>query len=132
MLLRLRQAIAEALIDITYGPTRLTAALPDHLPQLLECMFRELCKLHRQLLEYHIVLCQRARLIRQQIRDAAQFLRDGRVTRDAALDVRIVGDAVRVVDLRHVQVHTQGDRDDRGEEEHEAEVLEVPRALETV
>jgi hypothetical protein len=61
--MRLRQAI-KAHIYVAHRPTRMIAAIPYLLSQLIEFFIRELSELHRQFFEYHIVLCQGAGLIR--------------------------------------------------------------------
>lgn len=52
--------------------------------------------LHRQLLEDHIVLSQCTGLIRQQVLDAAQLLRDSTIPGNCARHICIAVDAIAV------------------------------------
>jgi len=88
--------------------------------------------LHGDLLEYHLVLGEGAGLISQQVLYPAELLGYGGVPGYGPRYLSISVDAVGVVDLGHVQVDAEGDRDDVGEEEHEAEELDDPLTLELV
>ena len=92
----------------------------------LEVALVEESQRRAQFLEFHVVLGERARLVRQEILDAAQFLRDVRVPGHGALNVPVVVDAPGVVQLREVHVHLHGNGDDAGQDdEHPRE--EDPR-----
>ncbi len=85
-----------------------------------------------ELLEDHVVLSESASLVRQQIRNSSQLLGDGGGPGHGAGNLTVALDGPRVVYLSHVQVHTQADGDQVGEEEDEAEEVDVPRPVEAL
>ena len=88
--------------------------------------------LHGDFLEYHLVLSESACLIGQQVLNSPQFFGNGRIPGDRARYLGVAVDTVGIVDLGHVKVDSEGDRDDIGQEEDEAEELDDPLALEVV
>jgi hypothetical protein len=96
------------------------------------CFFIEQCKLHRNLFEYHVVLCQSSCLVRKQELYSSQLLRNGRVPGNTVWDFIIVLDAISVPDLSEVEVDSHRDRDNGTKQENQPEVLKVPLADKSV
>jgi hypothetical protein len=88
--------------------------------------------LHGHFLEYHLVFSKGACLICQQVLNPPQFFGDRRIPRDCPRYLGVSIDTVGIVDLGHVQVDSEGDGDDVGEQEDETEELDDPLALEVV
>lgn len=82
------------------------------------------------LLEDHLVLRQRARLVRQQVGDAPQIFGNGRRPRQRAGNLHVSLNHLTVGDAAHLQVDAQADGNDVAEEEHVAEPVDVPVAVE--
>ena len=130
-------------VEVSHGTVWVLAAVViKHLLEVVHVVLgRDDCErsyqvehrvLHGDLLKNHFVLSQSAGLVSEQVLNAAQLLGDGRVARYGAVDFSVLVDAVGVVDLRHVQVDSEGDGDDVGEEQYKAEELDDPLALELV
>jgi hypothetical protein len=88
--------------------------------------------LHGDFFEHHLVFRECACLIGQQVLDPPQLFGDRGIPRNRARYLGVSEDTVGIVDLGHIQVDSQGDGDDVGEEEDEAEELDDPLALEVV
>ncbi len=82
------------------------------------------------LLEDHLVLRQRARLVRQQVGNTAEVLGNGRRPRQRAGNLHVPLNHLTVGDAAHLQVDAQADGNDVAEEEHVAEPVDVPVAVE--
>ena len=85
-----------------------------------------------QALEDHLVLGERARLVREHVGDAAELLAHGARADERGRYGLVVLYEPRVDGLGHVQVDAQADRNDVGEEEYEAEEVAEPEVREAL
>lgn len=115
------------LLDIPHGPlTLLIILLDDQSQQLLLIGLEAAHLINRQLLEDHVVLGEGARLVGQDVLDAAQLFGDLAVAGDCARDLLVVVDFVGEDDLGEVQVHAQGNGDDRRQKQNLTEEVQKP------
>ena len=89
-------------------------------------------ELHRQPLEDHIILRECARLVREQVLNAAQLFWDVGVARERVRNVLVLVDLISVVQLSEVEVDSHRDWYDVAEKQQAAEVLEIPATNELV
>ena len=87
--------------------------IPHHLSNLFLILISKLhLILNRNPLKNHLILCQRPRLIRQNIPNPAQLLGYRRISRYTPLDQLIIVDIIRIKQFGKVQIDPHGDGDD--------------------
>jgi Na+-transporting methylmalonyl-CoA/oxaloacetate decarboxylase gamma subunit len=119
--------LLHALVDVLHGSAgALVVLAQDGLEQALVLRLVAAHIVDRQLLEHHLVLRQRARLVRKDVVHAAQLLRNLTVAGEGALDLLVVVDAVGEEGLGDVEVDSQTDGDDAGEQQDLPEEVQQP------
>ena len=83
-------------------------------------------------LHLHVVHRQSARLVRQKVLHATQFLGNGAGADNRVWYFLVLDDLGGADGLAHVQIHPQAQRDDCGEEDDEADKVHQPDALEAL
>jgi len=114
--------------DLAVGALARLAGFEKLFPHLAEVFLAVLGELHRNFLKNHVVLRQSARLVRQHKLNAAQLLRNRRVSSNGPLDVAVHLDAVLVIQFGKIQVDSHRDGDNGAEQENDSEEFEVPVA----
>ena len=104
------------LSELTVGTLRDLTTLIELIGHFRDVIFAILSKLHRDFLKNHVVLSQRAGLVRQQVLEAAKFFRDCRVASNGPSDVLVIFNLVLVEKFGEVEVDSHRDRDDGAEE----------------